>query len=220
MLYSPIFFQSNTKNIEDYTILGERHSGTNWLERIVCSRLNLPITWRFGSKHFIDSLDPNLMALSNKTLFICITRNIYDWIGGFFKLPHHVDKSICYDINKFLCSEWHNDFLDKNYFTGKPYKNIFDLRSNKLFFYLFFLPYIVDNIIIIKYEDLMVNPENVVSFISDQFSISKTTKTYSRLTIPRKKPCYKFSKKVLQIIDEKTDWSMEYYYRYYLACRL
>ena len=42
MLYNPIFFQSNTKNIEDYTILRERHSGTNWLERIVYSRLTIP----------------------------------------------------------------------------------------------------------------------------------------------------------------------------------
>jgi hypothetical protein len=219
MSYQPISFQKTNSVITEYTVLGERHSGTNWLQRLVASRLNIPLTWRFGSKHFIDSLNPNLMAAANSTLFICITRNIYDWIGGFFKLPHHVDRSIALNIDKFLLKEWKNECFDNHFFHKTPYKNIFDLRANKLLFYFSFLPNIVDNVLIIRYEDLMINPEIIVSFISENFNIPKTSKKYSSLTIPRKKSHYRFNNRILQIIDNNTDWSIEYYYKYYISFR-
>lgn len=219
MSYQPISYQQYSSNIQEYTILGERHSGTNWLERLVSTRLKLPLTWRFGSKHFIDSLNPNLMASAQNTLFICVTRNIYDWIGGFFKLPHHVDTTIAFDIDKFLLSEWKNQCFDNHYFLHKPYKNIFDLRANKLIFYFTFLPNIVDNMLIIRYEDLLIDPELIINFISDIYSIDKTTKKYSKLIVPRKKSHYKLKNRILQIIDNNTDWSIEYNYKYYIGSR-
>lgn len=219
MSYFPISFQKNLKDIQEYTILGERHSGTNWLERLIFARLNMLPTWRFGSKHFIDSLNPNLMSCATQTLFICITRNIYDWIGGFFKLPHHVDRSIAFDIDKFLLSEWKNDCFDNHFFHHRPYKNIFELRSSKLLFYLYFLPNIVDNMVIIRYEDLMRNPEDIISFLSENFHLNKTNKKYSSLIVPRKKSHYKFRNRILQIIDNNTDWSVEYNFKYYIASR-
>lgn len=214
-----VFYQKNSLEISEFTILGERHSGTTWLERLIKARLCVPLTWRFGSKHFIDSLNPNLMASASNTLFICITRNIYDWIGGFYKLPHHVNSSIVCSLDRFLLSEWKNEIFDINYFTHKPYKNIFDLRSSKLIFYLYFLPNIVDNMLIIRYEDLLIDPERLVSFISDEFSINKTSYKYSKYIIPRKKTHYKFISRISTIIDTNTDWSIENCYRYQIGSR-
>ncbi len=214
-LYNPIYHQQygDKKNICKFTIIGERHSGTNWLERILVSRLQLPLTWEYGSKHFINP-SPNHLASGDDTLFVCITRNIYDWIGGFFRLPHHVDKSLTNNLHDFLLYEWKSDIIDKNYWTNKPYKNIFELRKSKLEFIHTLLPYIVQNIVVTRYEDLCVDPEILVSFISDNFGINKTDYKYYRWTKPKPKPSYLFDRDILEIINHNTNWHIEQYFNY------
>lgn len=214
MQYNPIFYQRLNKNpIHKFTIIGERHSGTNWLERILTSRLSTPLTWEYGSKHFIN-YNLNQLASAKNTLFVCITRDIYQWIGGFYKLPHHVDKSIAYDLDKFLLSEWKNEIDDYDYLTHKPYKNIFCLRKSKLEFLYIFLPNIVDSIIITRYEDLLVDPENIVSFISTHFDISTTNVPYYKWTQPRPQHPYLFLPRIKDIINQNTDWKTESIFHY------
>lgn len=222
ILYKPIAYQYRKpeNKINKYTIIGERHSGTNWLERICQNRLELSITWEYGSKHFFN-YSPNTLASAQNTLFICITRNVYDWIGGFFKLPHHVDISIAYNIDKFLLSEWKCDdrVNDVDYLTNKPYQNIFQLRKYKLQFFDLFLPFIVDNMIITRYEDLLIDPETIVSFISKIYNIKKTTYDYYNLTQPRKQHPYLFDERISNIINEYTDWDMENKFGYLINNR-
>lgn len=215
-IYNPIYYHRLQRyDINEFTIIGERHSGTNWLENLVLCRLNLPITFRFGSKHFIETHNHREMSMANHTLFICICRNIYDWIGGFYRLPHHVDISLCNSLVDFISSQWNCNDIDYLIYKNNKYKNIFDLRSTKLFYYYFCLPLIVNNLLIIKYEDLMTNPENIIDYISIHFNLIKSNGKYSKVTLPKIKHPYKFSKIIIDKININTDWSMENYYRYY-----
>lgn len=215
MKYEPIFNQ-HRKNlqIDKFTIIGERHSGTNWLERLVESKLELPLTWEFGSKHFVNP-NPNILASGEHCLFIGITRNIYDWIGGFYKLPHHVNISMLLNIETFLLNEWTNDIPDNDYLTQQPYKNIFELRKYKLQYLNVFLPVIVNNLLLVRYEDLQIDPENISNYISEIYNIKKKKVPLSGLIVPRKKTPYRFKPEVLKIINDNTDWDMEKHFNYF-----
>ena len=217
MTFNPILYEHiiDYRPIKRFTILGERHSGTNWIERIVLSRLELELTWEFGSKHFIKNTNWTTLNKGHDVLFICITRNIYDWIHGFYKLPHHVGSNIKCDKYKFMLSQWDSGQEDYNFINNKPYENIFHMRKSKLEFYIDFLPNIIYNMIIIRYEDLLINPENIVSFISDKFGIPKTNKEYGRMTSPRYKQPYKIKSDIFDIISNNTDWITECRFNYF-----
>jgi len=211
MLYKRIDY----KKISKYTIIGERHSGTNWIERIFTYHFNLPLTWEFGSKHFIDQYDPNHLASANNCLFVCMTRNIYDWIGGFYKFPHHVHISMRKNLQTFMLNEWKSQIQDNDYFLKKAYKNIFTLRKYKFQFMHKYLPFLVNNMIIIRYEDLLQDIINVINFIEKTFNISTKNKKLNKLTQPRIKKPYRFTKKNLSIIYENTDWETEKVFKYF-----
>jgi len=218
-IFQPIYIQNANPNrpIKNYYIFGERHSGTNWLERLISIRLNLPQVYYLGdnvSKHFIRFLNWGDIVESKETLFICITRNIYDWIHGFYKLPHHVKSDICYNIENFLISEWNNEPRDNDYFSLKPYSNIFEMRQSKLFFYYDILSLLADNLLIIRYEDLMQDPENIITTISETFNYSKTNNPYSRIILPKIKHPYKIKKSTRETINRMTNWDTEKIFKY------
>ena len=75
--------------IKNYTIYGERCSGTSYLERIMGLNFDINRTWNYGWKHFFGFQDDKL-ANSDDTLFICIIRNLPDWINSFYRTPHHL----------------------------------------------------------------------------------------------------------------------------------
>lgn len=212
--YNPVLSTSCNIKPTKFTIIGERHSGTNWIERIVNNQLRCELTWEFGSKHFVNP-NPNLLAGANDCLFVCITRNIYDWIGGFYKLPHHVDSSILKNMQTFLLSEWKSSVYDNDYLTNKPYKNIFELRKHKLKYISLFLPFIVSNVICIRYEDLLIQPSNIIDFISDKYQIKKTNKKYGKFIGIRNKKSYTLKPNIIEIIDNNTDWETEKFFGYY-----
>jgi hypothetical protein len=43
--------------IKKFTIMGERCSGTNFLEQIILSNFHINITWEYGWKHFFGFYD-------------------------------------------------------------------------------------------------------------------------------------------------------------------
>lgn len=151
--------------IKYFTIYGERCSGTNYLENIINLNFDIEITWKYGWKHFYGFTD---LSDNQDTLFICITRNPYDWMNSLYRNPHH----LCYDIRENIQNFINNSIFsfddnnnntdeskeiieDRNIYTGERYKNIFDLRHNKLKYLIETLPILVKNYILIRYEDLL-----------------------------------------------------------------
>ena len=171
------------KTLKNFTVCGERCSGTNYLERLINNNFEVSATHEYGGKHFFGFKQDKLKATGD-TLFICIVRDIYPWINSFFRNMHHLPlkyKKIPIKKKKhiFLNNEiWSfNENIknysgprfagreileDRNIYTGKRYKNIFELRRTKLKYMIEDLPNKVENCILIRYEDLINDFENTM----------------------------------------------------------
>lgn len=193
--------------LQKYTIYGERCSGTNYLENIININFDVNITWEYGWKHFFGFQD-NKLKNSDDTLFICIVRNLPDWINSFYRQMHHLPLKYKNNIsekeklNKFLNDEFwsFNDnnknrntnyeiMEDRNIYTGKRYKNIYELRSIKIKWMLEDLPNKVKNYIFIRYEDLINDFENTLLKIKD-----KGLKIKKNINFPLNTNAYKNNK--------------------------
>ena len=189
--------------IKNFTIYGERCSGTNYIEELILKNFNIELTWKYGFKHFFGFND---LSNSDDTLFIGIIRNPYNWLNSFYLVPHHIPKENIKNIDTYLNNEWYsvynkNDnkwFIDKdidtnerlfdrNLYTKNRYKNIFDMRYTKIKFLIEDMPYKVKNYIFIKYEDLIDNFENTFNKIKDKGLTIKDNIDYPLNSIKYKK---------------------------------
>ena len=200
--------------IKKFTIYGERCSGTTYLQYLINENFDVKITWEYGWKHFFGFQD-NKLKNSDETLFICIVRNPVDWINSFYRDKHHIPLEIKNKIENnfenFLNTEfWSYDKKknneikeDRNIYTGKKYKNIFELRHTKIKWMIEDLPKKVKNYIFIKYEDLVNNFTDVMNQIKDKgLSIRKNIK------FPINTNNYKGNRKN-KFIKKKNDYSSE-----------
>ena len=93
--------------ILDFTIFGERHSGTNYLQSVLQNNLMIPHTKLYGFKHwFIKGVQPRSRPNTTTdneclkpihqnahTLFIYIVRNPFDWLAALHSRPYHIPNS-------------------------------------------------------------------------------------------------------------------------------
>lgn len=125
---------------------------------------------KYGHKHwFGNHLD---LSGTDDTLFICIVRDPINWLNSMYRTPRAIDRKMVESQHTFfnnevrgLCAIYSekppqvaNDLIQSeefNIYTGKPYKNIFELRSEKIRWMCEDLPKLVKNYILIRYEDLM-----------------------------------------------------------------
>jgi len=158
-------FQTKIKNFQ---ILGERCSGTNYLEKLMLKNFKIESTNKYGHKHFFGISD---YKNSDETLFIGIIRNPHTWANSLYKNPWHISSNLN-EIEPFLNNEFvslneKGEIIDKNIYTGEIYKNIFESRHIKLKFLIEDMKLKVKNYILIKYEDLRDNFENTMSKIKN-----------------------------------------------------
>ena len=191
--------------ISKIQIYGERCSGTNYLEDLIEKNFDINITWEYGWKHFFG-FDQEKLNNSDDTLFICITRDIYNWINSLYREMHHLPLKYIIDINtedkinRFINCEFYsindnnqnidfNDEImeDRNIYTGNRYKNIFELRHNKLKFLIEDLPKKIKNYILIRYEDLINDFENTMYKIKNTGLIVKNNIIFPLNTTAYKK---------------------------------
>jgi hypothetical protein len=209
--------------IFDFTIYGERHSGTNFLERCIKQKFGLNLTYFFGFKHFFGWMKPEKITYSRNTLFIGIVRNPYDWLLSFYNAPHHVPKENKHDIKKFLTNEWYSiDYhkkeilTDRNFFA-KPfnptrpseiyslsprYKNIFELRRNKCVYLSQMMPMIASNYILISYDMFIKNHQTYLNIIGNRFAF----KSIGEPPNLEKKSSYGITAEISDIINNNIDW--------------
>ena len=194
--------------LKRYTIYGERCSGTNYLENIININFDVNITFEYGWKHFFGFQD-NVLKKSDDTLFICIVRNLPDWINSFYRQKYHLplkykknmseEEKIDEFLNKEFWSFNDNDenrdttkelMEDRNIYTGERYKNIFELRHTKIKWMLEDLPNKVKNYIFIRYEDLINDFDKTLLKIKD-----KGLEVKKNINFPLNTDCYKNNRK-------------------------
>ena len=163
--------------ISAYKIYGERCTGTNYLEELMRTNFNITEA-RLGSKHFFGFSNLNN---TDHVLFICIVRNPIDWLNSLYKRKHHVPTHLTTSIPKFLNGEWYSIFdaethpnkgseimQDRHIYTDERYKNIFEMRHVKHKYLIEDLPTIVKHCLLIKYEDLIQDFDNVMNSIKNK----------------------------------------------------
>lgn len=192
--------------LKKYTIYGERCSGTNYLKNIMNLNFNIKLTHEYGKKHFFGFQDEKLKK-SDDTLFICIVRNPVDWVNSLYREKYHIAKHLRKNITDFLNKEFYsyNDkhsglrdgseiMEDRNIYTGKRYKNIFELRHTKIKWMMEELPNKVKNYIFIKHEDLLYDFKNTLLKINE-----KGVKIKDNIKFPINSKTYKLSKTKIYI---------------------
>ena len=94
-----------TQCIQKFAILGERCSGTNFLEETMTKNFNINYTCEYGNKHYFCYND---YKNSDNTLFIGIIRNPVYWLNSFSKEMYHVPEKNKQNLHKFLFNEFYS----------------------------------------------------------------------------------------------------------------
>lgn len=188
--------------INKFTILGERCSGTNFLEEAILKNFDLNITWEYGWKHFFGRSD---FENSDDVLFLGIARDPISWLNSLYRDPHHIPPHIRRSVTSFLNSEFYSEHFvngaleeimeDRNFKNEKRYKNIFELRSNKLIYLKNDLQNKVMNYYFIKYDDLCNNYDFILSDLSEKFKIKTKQSSFLKIEYYKKYIDIKFQKK-------------------------
>ena len=208
-------------SIKKFSILGERCSGTNFLEELITHNFNLLYTTEYSSKHFF-CFDDYKNKNTQDTLFIGIIRNPIYWLNSFSKDLYHVpeqnrknlttflfnefysvhdeldttrqshDSNVFIMNNKFYTHQYKTNQNDCNYITGKKYKNVFELRKTKNDYLINVMPTKVENYILVNYEDLLHNMEITLNTIKQQFDLIQRNSSFVTIHKYKKSDTYKF----------------------------
>ena len=174
-----------------YTILGERRSGTNFLEQLISDNFELKLDWLGGWKHFFGySGYENKLKNNQDVIYFCIARNPIDFLISFYnsKLLQPIERT--QNIESFLLKEFYSVYLhkgkyvdildDKNFKNNNlRFKNIFEMRSIKCKYLLDDVPELVNKYYFIRYEDLKHNTDFVLTDISNKFKLVKKNQQYT-----------------------------------------
>ncbi len=173
-----------------YTILGERRSGTNFLEQLISDNFELKLDWLGGWKHFFGYSGYNDKLKNNQdAIYFCIVRNPIDFLISFYnsKLLQPIERT--QNIESFLLKEFYSvylhkgkyvDILDDRNFRNDSlrFKNIFEMRSIKCKYLLDDVPELVNKYYFIRYEDLKHNTDFVLNDIRNKFEFVKKNQQY------------------------------------------
>ena len=202
-----------------FVILGERCSGTNFLEEALTQNFDITYTSEYGSKHFF--CNNNYTTASEETVFIGIVRNPIYWLNSFSKELHHIP-SINKPLRNFLFNEFYSVFdeqqnkkpmldfnifsnnfsepinpKDLNYLNGNKYKNIFEMRKLKNHYLMNIMPRKVKNYILINYESLLYNYDATLNTLQSKFDLVKKNETYAKIKNYKKSDKYNFKQQRL-----------------------
>jgi hypothetical protein len=202
--------------INNFTIYAERHCGTKFLQSLIINHYNIPATYIFGWKHFFGFHNKEIMIGGKNTLFICITRDPFQWVHAMFKQPYHMktENNITdFLLNPIYSYETENGNLclekeiifERNIYTLDRYKNIFEMRNVKYNYLLYKLPKIAQNYIFIRYEDLCNNISQIQDIISSKLNIEPYTDIKNNFL----KQEYKIKKEIYNIIKSNLDIKIE-----------
>ena len=177
--------------VKYFTIMGERCSGTNFLEHSILRNFEIELIWHYGYKHFFGNYNYNnknpIINNDDEVLFLGIVREPISWINSFFSKKYHIPEKNKENINQFLYNEFYSIddnnqeiIEDRNYENNERYKNIFEMRyyKNK---YLIEHSKKVKNYLLIRYEDLKFNYDKILFFIEKKFNLRRLNKNFIKI---------------------------------------
>jgi len=181
--------------MDEFTILGERRSGTFYLQRLIEHNFEIKPTWQYGWKHFFGFND---YGGSNNVLFLGIVRNPKEWILSLYNNPFHLNKEMSgKGLDHFMLAEfWSikddhtpqikgilgNEIMaDRNMHTLERYTNLFEARKVKCNYLINIFPNVVENYHLIRLEDLETDYLKVLVGLERRFKLKRKGKELSNL---------------------------------------
>ena len=160
--------------ITQFTIFGERCSGTNHLQHVMEKNFDLPLVWEFGWKHFFCAEKGKQRGQlhgsgwengsDKNTLFLCIVRNPTAWVNSLYRDSHHMtgltqkhrDQSSPVRINEFLTKAIEFEGRPEIHGpSGMQYSSVMRMRSEKIHYMLYNVAKKVNHCIMIRHEDML-----------------------------------------------------------------
>ena len=216
---TPAIVESRTLSMEDrlnectirkLSILGERCSGTVYLQRLLEANFNLSLTHEYHYKHFFGFEDSKHPLKDSKcTLFVGIVRSPVEWLDSMYKYQWQLDQwrytswsdFLTKPIISYVESEMnvtlnklpeaqrvaaheeklkHELWHDRNFADPKlpNWKNIFELRTNKLKYMVDTYPAKVEHYVVIRLEDLKPHFREFLTIIQAWFNVKRKKEPY------------------------------------------
>ena len=142
--------RAHTNPIRQFQVFGERGSGTNVIRKTLQLNVKMKRVESLGWKHGF----PQMVAIPNNLLVICVVRDAWRWAQSMHKRPWHSEPDLQeLSFSDFIRAEWRSivdrptDFemlhdeltvdgvplqFDRHPITGKRFENLFALRTAKL----------------------------------------------------------------------------------------
>jgi len=171
--------------IQKVKIYGERCSGTNFLMNLIHKNFDVDLlsSFEIDHKHFFGFQD---LSSKKDTLFICIVRDPVTWINSFYRKKWHLPEELTISPYHFLNNEFYSYYdeaydrretfdktllgkeilEDRNIYTKRRYRNIFEMRHIKLKWMIETLPSQVQHYLFLRYEDIIDHFEETMYMIS------------------------------------------------------
>ena len=154
-------------------IVGERCSGTKFLEELVDLNLIMPagVAWPLGWKHrpVLNWEDHSSIKSPSEILVLATARNALDWIKSMYQKQYHLVGMSHLSFNEFIQTQWTSCKEDVRP-NGQLFENIFQLRKerNKEFFDL---QKTYKNFYFINYEVILKYPAEIMADIASKFGL-------------------------------------------------
>jgi len=219
-------------------IYGERNTGTNYLQELIKTNLKVNVlpgimpshlkskqkflldneiamdiydfmTFHktLGWKHSLvknrETIKKTKVYKENKIYFLTITKNPYSWLLSLYKRPYHQKLESDIDFLEFINKPWksvHREYSKKIFENPIELWNIKNkayIELNKNF-----------NTINLTYEDLILDPENTINRILNDFSLNKKIENFSNINNSTKSDSKKFTDYQDYYLNEK--WRQEF----------
>ena len=210
-----------SQNIRKFCVVGERVSGTSFLQKLFVKNTKLSQVSPFGHKHFFQDIKLLRRTYTKDILFVFVSRDLIEWLNSLLVNTYHAHMPIrnCNDMTTFLRMEWQCVFdktfavkrsdprfgkemmFERDPIDGKRVSNVIAMRNSKMKHFLS-LKNEVENFVHLKYEDLRDSPEEFLSGVCEMFEIRKND-TYLPITTVRGKGSVPYQRKVYPDISEK-----------------
>lgn len=131
-----------------YQVLGERCSGTNFLDNLIAANFAMKRSYAMAWKHGF----PDILAAPKDVVFVVIFREVFGWLQSMYGKPWHSTEEIrALPFADFIRSEWRSTVDAPEHFrlesgdsrigqplnydlhpiTGQPFASLVELRNAK-----------------------------------------------------------------------------------------
>ncbi|SFC73112.1 hypothetical protein [Tropicimonas isoalkanivorans] len=194
------FLRRNSAIPETFFVMGERCSGTNFLNAVV--RRNLPV--KPIEFHFWKHGFPTFDVIGETTVILISYRNAASWVRSLYVSPWHASEEMqALDFSAFLRCPWDtvidNRFMRRKYkgspllglplqmdrhpITGEVFENVFQMRTAKLRA-LEGMRNRGCNVVYVRLEDVVSRTDAFLDQFSEAFG---TLRTRNSTFIPEKR---------------------------------